>query len=289
MLEFLKGTLMDSSIDPRPSPIAGTWYPGRKDSLSQAISAYLAKASKPEISGEVLGMIVPHAGYVYSGQTAATAFKAIEGSSPQLVILLSPLHAAMRDGIFTTGHSAYRTPLGDVPVSRAAQEKLAQECDTQGIPLFEIRNDQEHSLEIELPFLQTILAHPFEILPVMVRDRSPARLKLLGESLAEITREQPCVLVASTDLSHFYPLRVAQQLDRHMLAEMESLSPEGVLQAEQEGAGFACGAGGVAAFLWAVKALGANRAVLTHYSTSAEQTGDASSVVGYGALVVTRD
>jgi len=272
--------------DIRPSPIAGSWYPSDPHVLAAQVDHYINESVVPEIDGQVIGIIAPHAGYIYSGRTAGHAFRMVKSSNPELVIILSPLHAYVQGSIITTGHDAYATPLGNVPVDTRASKQLANLCDDKGIPLYTVRNDREHSLEIELPFLQRSLAQPFSLLPIMVRQENAGTLQMLGEILADIAMERNTLLVASTDLSHFYSQKQAEQLDATMLHAIEACSPEAVLRAEHSGTGFACGAPGVAVFLWAAINLGANKSKIIHRSTSADETGDRSSVVGYGAGVV---
>ena len=172
-------------------------------------------------------------------------------------------------------------------MDRTALQTLQDSLTDAGAALpASITRDGEHSLEIELPFLQRALASDFKLLPVMVRSFSADVLLELGRALAVVARQQPTLLVASTDLSHFYPEKTAKALDGEMLSHIEDFSPDGVLGAEQRGTGFACGAGAVAAVLWAARFLGADRVKLLHYSTSADETGDRHSVVGYGAAAV---
>ena len=163
-----------------------------------------------------------------------------------------------------------------------------QLTDASLTPAQRIANDREHSLEIQLPFLQTALAGSFHLLPLMVRSAEPAYLQQVGTLLANLIRGKKVLLVASTDLSHFYDEPTANALDQVMLQRMCDLSPEGVLQAEADQVGFACGSGAVALVLWTAKSLGANQVTLLHHSTSARASKDTSSVVGYGALAITR-
>jgi AmmeMemoRadiSam system protein B len=160
---------------------------------------------------------------------------------------------------------------------------------TAGIGLAPIRQDPEHSLEIELPFLQRALGGEFTLLPVMVRDASAPVTRLLGRALAKSLAERDAILVASTDLSHFYPQAIANTLDGEMLHHLESFDPEGVLRVEEEGKGFACGRGALAAVLWAARDLGANQVKILRYATSGDVTGDYGQVVGYAAAVVTKN
>jgi AmmeMemoRadiSam system protein B len=272
----------------RPSPIAGTWYSGKADVLARQVDGWMDEATLPPLEGNVVGLMAPHAGHRYSGRTAAHAFRAVRGQNRSLVVVLSPYHAWSQAALLTTAHAAYQTPLGQIWVD---QDRLAQV--EQGLAqrgqhgLRRVALDEEHSLEIELPFLQRALSGNFRLLPLMVRSLDWRFLSVLGEVLAEVLRNQPdALLVASSDLSHFYPLLVAQQLDGEMLRRVVAFDPQAVLEAEQNGVGFACGVGAVVTMLLAARHLGADVAQLVHYSTSAEETGDASSVVGYGAALV---
>ena len=178
-------------------------------------------------------------------------------------------------------------PLGTIPVQTSAVQEVDEYLQKHlHNGLTPILNDSEHSLEILLPFLQRALSNPFLLLPIMVRDNTPQHDKVLGQGLAQILKTRKGILIASTDLSHFYSEKEARVLDQEMLRQIQNLSPEGVLAAEQAGSGFACGAPAVAAVLWAAQELGANQVKVLHYSTSAEETGDKESVVGYGAAVV---
>ncbi len=278
---------MNTKPDLRPSPIAGTWYNGNPTRLSEQIDRYLAEAKLPPLTGKVLAVIAPHAGHRYSGRTAGYAFRCVQGAAPQRVAVLSPYHDYHPAALLTSAHACYTTPLGNVEVDHEVLGQIASALIEQKMPrMVEISRDHEHSLEIELPFLQRALVQPFNLIPLMLRVRDPRVLRFLGETLAEILRGQDSLLVASTDLSHFYPEPTACQLDQSMLEQIAAFSPEGVLQAEETGRGFACGAPAVAAVLWAARALGGNRVEVLHHSTSAEETGDSSSVVGYGAAVV---
>jgi AmmeMemoRadiSam system protein B len=268
----------------RPSPLAGKWYEGNPKALARAIDQYL---DQPELPGEVVAVIAPHAGHIYSGPVAGYAFAAIRGRTPDLVAVLSPMHQATYEPLLTTAHAAYSTPLGQIPVD----EKTVAELDSHlkhvlGYGLSRVAYDQEHSLEIELPFLQRSLAGDFKLLPVMVRAQSPKVSEQLGTALAETLRGRNTLLVASTDLSHFYSQNEALAYDTEMLRRIETFSPQDVFCAEEEAKGFACGLGALTAVLWAAKGLGADTVKVLHHATSGDVTGDYSSVVGYGAAVI---
>jgi hypothetical protein len=189
----------------------------------------------------------------------------------------------------TSDHQAYQTPLGQIPIDQEAISGLNAELEGRlGFGLSPVRNDPEHSLEIELPFLQRALVGGFSLLPVMVRDQSVRVVRVLGESLANILAGRDAVLVASTDLSHFYDQEQAKVLDAEVLRKLEAFDPLGVLEAEEKGEGFACGRGALAAVLWAAKGLGADSVQILKHATSGDVTGDYAQVVGYAAAVITR-
>jgi AmmeMemoRadiSam system protein B len=278
---------MDRETNLRPSPIAGTWYSGDAGRLSRQVDDFLQQAKLPELTGEVVGVIAPHAGFRYSGRTAGHAFRSVLGKQYELVAVISPLHGFHPASLLTTTHDGYETPLGTIPVARQAVAELDEILRREAkMELTAVSRDQEHSLEIELPFLQLALSAPFELLPVMVRSRSSQVIEALGKALAKVFARRPGLLVASTDLSHFHPEEIANRMDSEMLRQIEAFSPEGVLDAERSGSGSACGAFAVAAVLWAARDLGANAIQILHHSTSGEETGDHSEVVGYGAAVI---
>jgi AmmeMemoRadiSam system protein B len=280
---------MSVQFDVRPSPIAGQWYPGDLKQLSADVDRYIHEAKLPQLDGEVVAIVTPHAGHMYSGPVAGYAFAALKGYKPELVAVVSPMHYPYDDPLITTAHAAYETPLGIIPVDTEAVQMLDELLEKElGYCMRRVRNDREHSLEIELPFLQRVIESEFKLLPVMVRDQSRRVTRTLGQCLAKTLRGRNALLVASTDLSHFYPVDIANELDAEMLRCIESFEPEAVIQAEEDGRGFACGRGALAAVLWAAKDLGADKVRILHHATSGEVTGDTSQVVGYGAAVVLR-
>lgn len=285
MLQSIQLGKVKEMKDTRPSPIAGTWYPGNAQQLIQSIDQQLESASPSALEGEVIGVVAPHAGHRYSGAVAAHAFQVFAGLEPETVAILSPLHTPYRGDVFSTGHSAYATPLGEIRVDHDLIDKF--EGELAGDLRFErIRHDQEHSLEIELPFLQRVLPKTFKLLPIMILNQTTHVARLVGDALGRTLRGKNAVLVASSDLSHFYPAVKAEGFDRTILARIEAFDPDGVISAEEEGVGFACGRGAIAAALWAGKALGADQAKVLSYAHSGAVTGDMHSVVGYGAVAL---
>ena len=270
-------------LDVRPSPIAGTWYEGHAKTLAHTVDEYLNNAQLPELHGEVVAVIAPHAGHRYSGPVAGYAFAALRSLSPKLVAVISPFHNLARYPLITTAHDAYSTPLGNIEVDKSVLAELSSYLDISITPVFA---DKEHSLEIELPFLQRALKGDFKLLPIMVRAQEVDVAEQLGLALAKVLKDKNAVLVASTDLSHFYDQATANMLDTEMLRRIGAFDPEAIFEAEQTGKAFACGHAAVAAVLWAARELGANKVQVLRHATSGDVTGDYSSVVGYGAAVV---
>ncbi len=273
--------------DVRPSPIAGTWYEGDPAILAQTVDRYLDDAQLPELDGEVIAVVAPHAGYIYSGPVAGYAFAALRGRTPDLVVVIAPMHQAFFEPLITTAHEAYATPLGEIPVDKDALHELDRILQSElGFGLAFLPRDPEHSLEIELPFLQRALASKWKLLPVMDRARQPLVSQKLGKALAQVLRGRSFVMVASTDLSHYENQQTALMYDRAMLSEIEAFDPEGAYDLERARKGFACGLGALTAVMWAARELGASKVQILRHATSGDATGDYSAVVGYAAAAL---
>jgi hypothetical protein len=274
--------------DIRPSPIAGTWYTDNPQALRREIQSYLAQAQEPEIQAEVIGLIAPHAGYRYSGPIAGYAYRTVQGKQVDVVAVFSPFHAYTGERLLTTRHSAYQTPLGLVSVEREMVNEFQMLIGKNDLTAYEIAFDSEHSLEIQLPFLQTALTGKFQLFPLMIRTHKMDEIEIIAQAAAEVLKDKKILLVASTDLSHTFTQDIACKLDEEMLKRIAAFTPEMVLEAEEKGIAFACGAGAVAAVLRTAQLLGAKTIHVLHHSTSGEETGDYSSVVGYGAMSIER-
>ncbi|HVP38557.1 MAG TPA: AmmeMemoRadiSam system protein B [Candidatus Saccharimonadales bacterium] len=303
----------------RPS-IAGTWYPDSPRELIEELDEYLeaaraagaaapagggagtradaapgtragAEGATPAAAGgarEMVGLMSPHAGLCYSGPVAAHAYARLRGTHPELVALVGPLHSGGGRAVMTSAYQAFGTPLGAVPVDSEAAAALSRALHTRaGRGLEPVQDAGEHSLEIQLPFLQRVLGE-FRLLPVMLTRPGAATVEALGHALADVLRGRPALLVASSDLSHFFPQDDADRLDRELLRRVAAFDPAAVLSAEAEEAGQACGAAAVAAVMWAARDLGADRATVLRHASSGDVTGDFHSVVGYAAAAFWR-
>lgn len=281
---------MNSLRDIRPSPLAGRWYPANPIHLADSIDGYINQAEIPEISGKITALISPHAGHLYSGPVAGYGFKALQGCQIDLVVILSPFHQPHPAPILTSGHDAYQTPLGEIPVDQPSlkwvETSLQEQSSTH---ITRIRNDSEHAIEILLPFFQRIYPDGFTLLPLMIRDQNPNLMKTLGVILAELMESRNTLLVASTDLSHFHPAQEARELDQTILTYIKALDPDGLYQAQGKGTGSACGLGPLAAVIWAATHKQPVTSRILNYAHSGDITGDNASVVGYTSGVMIQE
>lgn len=280
--------MMNALTNVRPSPIAGTWYSANPGQLRKTVQGYIDDAVNPDLPGDVVALVAPHAGYIYSGGVAGHAFKTVSGQHFDSVCVISPMHQYYPQPLLTSAHAAFRTPLGEIPLAADKLDLINDLLRNKiGMGLTPVSRDQEHSLEIELPFLQVALEGDFTLVPIMMRDQSRHVAKALGSVLAHVLSDN-CLLVASSDLSHFYTESQANQLDHRVLSALVDFSPEGLFDLKAQGQGQACGLAPIATTLWAAAGLGATDVTLLKYDTSAATTGDNSSVVGYGAAAITR-
>jgi hypothetical protein len=267
----------------RESVIAGTWYPGKPEALRREILGHLARARVEPLNGRLVGLVAPHAGYLYSGGVAAHAYKLLEQHPFDRVLIMAPSHRAYFTGASIYHLGGYRTPLGVVPLDREIVDSLRKHSDLFGyVPQ---AHAQEHSLEIQLPFLQVVLGD-FRLTPVLLGDLSEGAARLTAKAVAEACAGRNILLVASTDLSHYHPYEQAVRLDRRVLDRVEAFDPEGLAEELRSGRCEACGAWPLTVVMWTAKELGASKGRVLHYANSGDVTGDTRSVVGYMAAAL---
>jgi len=267
----------------RESVIAGTWYPGQPDSLKREIQKYLAQAGNYSIQGELIGLVAPHAGYTYSGAVAAHAYRLLEGQGFERVLILAPSHRAYFKGASIYHLGGYRTPLGVVPLDQEPIEALM----THSSLISHVPNahTQEHSLEIQLPFLQVML-ESFRLTPIVLGDQSFEFCQKLAEIIANVCRGKRILLIASTDLSHYHLYNEAKRLDQVVLDQVAAFDPEGLSRKLQKGECEACGGGPLMTLMLAAQNLGADAAKILKYANSGDVTGESREVVGYMSAAV---
>lgn len=274
------GTLQAKDV--RKSILAGTWYPGSPGELRKAVGNYLAEATPPIPSipgGKLKAIIVPHAGYQYSGPVAAYAYRLLEKRKFRRVILVGPSHRFAFRGISANLQSGYETPLGVCPVDRDFARKLLDA--SPKISWVPSAHAYEHCLEIQLPFLQTVL-QDFKIVPIIMGEQDFSTCTLLANILARvIDHPEQTLLLASTDLSHYHRAKEARLLDMEFIKHVRNFDPEGLASSLAMGSCEACGGGPAVATMLAARKLGANSSIVLHYANSGDVTGDYRRVVGY--------
>jgi hypothetical protein len=267
----------------REPAVAGAFYPDKPEILQRDLSKYFENAKKEKLEGEIVALVSPHAGYMYSGQVAAYAYKLIEGKTFESVVVVAPSHHALFKGASLYDRGGYRTPLGVVPVDVDLSKKMMEK--RKEIQFLPEAHRQEHSLEVQIPFLQVALKS-FKLVPIVMEPHwSWETCQYLASAIAETVRGKKVLLVASTDLSHFYSYHIAVELDRIFLNHIDRFDAEGLNRDLKGNRTEACGAGPVVTVMLAAKALGANRGKVLKYLNSGDVTGDRSRVVGYGAAV----
>jgi MEMO1 family protein len=274
----------------RKPAVAGQFYPSDRGTLSRAVAGFLADALAP--SGErPVAIVVPHAGYMFSGQIAADAYKEASGFDYETVVILGVNHTtAGFDGISVYPSGGFETPLGIalVDADLAARVMKADKRFAFSPPVHE----REHSIEVQVPFVQTVFPKA-KILPVVVGSQDPDLCARFGEVLADATTGKKILIVASSDLSHYPRYEDAVRVDRETLeaiASLDAVKYEAVTARQMQEPPVqletcACGEGPVLAAIAAAKKTGANRARILSYANSGSTlVGDRSRVVGYGAV-----
>jgi AmmeMemoRadiSam system protein B/AmmeMemoRadiSam system protein A len=267
----------------RESTLAGSWYPGDAKRLRQDVESYLEKASVPDLQGQLFALISPHAGYRYSGQVAAHAYKLLEGRRFDTVVIIAPSHRAYFSGVSVYDRGGFRTPLGLVPLDTEFVTALKER--DHRIRFVAEAHVQEHSLEIQLPFLQVAMPG-FKLVPLVMGDQSFASCHWLAEAVAGCINKKSVLVVASSDLSHFHPYQEARRLDQVVVDKVNAFDPGGFSESLKNRKCEACGGGPMVTAMLIGKKLGASKSRVIHYANSGDVTGDQSGVVGYMAAAV---
>ena len=266
----------------RHQQVAGYFYPAEKDKLQKDISLML-QATKPEKSfDKIFGIVSPHAGYIYSGKTSAYAYNLLKDKKYKTVVVISPSHSEYFPGISIYEGDAYESPLGVVEIDQAVTDKLVENSKTifrsiQG-------HRKEHALEVQIPFLQSVLKD-FKIVPVVMGDQSKMFVNELAEKLSKVV-DASTLVVASSDMSHFHSSEEADKLDSVVERRINDFDFEKLLQDLDDHKCEACGGGPIAAMMKAAKLKNINNSTVLNRSDSGDVTGDKSEVVGYLSAVV---
>ncbi|MGA9120218.1 MAG: AmmeMemoRadiSam system protein B [Bacteroidota bacterium] len=261
--------------------VAGMFYPAEPAVLRQMVSGMLGTAPL-SFGDKPAGLIVPHAGYMYSGPTAGAAYGVLRSHHYDVVVIVAPSHREAFRGVSVYSGGAYETPLGQIAVAGPLRSKLLEASPV--VRESESGHREEHALEVQLPFLQVVIGE-FHLLPLVMGDQTRETCLALGEALADIARGLNVLLVASTDLSHYYPAETAEQIDRVSIDDIRSFDPGRLMDDLECQRAEACGGGPAVAVMTALRALGAVRMEISAHATSGDVTGDRRSVVGYCSAV----
>jgi AmmeMemoRadiSam system protein B len=261
----------------RPPAVAGMFYPAQKEKLENDLEKMLAQAHSEKVEGQIYGLVAPHAGYMYSGYVAAEAYKQLMNRSYDTVAVIAPSHRDYFRGV-SIYLGAYATPLGNLNVNQSLAENLLAHGTV--IKATELGHREEHALEVQLPFLQTILSS-FEILPLVMGTQDWESCYHLGTALGEVLGNTNSLIVASSDLSHFYSVQQANALDHIVAEHIDRFEEKKLFDDIQSRKCEACGAGPIVAAMIASKKMGARHARVLSYHTSGEISGDYKEVVGY--------
>lgn len=266
----------------RPPAVAGRFYPADPKELLQQVDSFV-KPLPEEQKMRAIGCVVPHAGYMYSGQVAGAVYARLR--LPRRFIILCPRHFPRGEAMAILSEGSWQTPLGDAPVDEPLAAALKRAC-----PLLredDVAHRTEHSLEVQLPFLQR-LAGDFRFVPIALGTNHFPDFDELGRAIAEMIRAETddILIIASSDMNHYEPDDVTRVKDRKAIEPILALDPRGLCDTVRREGITMCGYGPTAVMLTAAKLLGARRAELVRYATSGDITGDREEVVGYAGIVV---
>jgi hypothetical protein len=270
---------------------AGAFYEGTAKSLKQQIESCFLSKLGPEVLPQVheagprriVGLVCPHAGYVFSGPVAAHAYYqlALDGK-PDVVVLLGPNHTGYGSALATVNEGVWRTPLGDVKVDGETADQIVREA--RIVDVDEAAHETEHSIEVQLPFLQYLYGSNFRIVPICFLMQDLASARDVGQAVAKVIAQKNAIIIASSDMTHYEPQAIAEKQDMLALRAVEAMDETKFYSTIEERNITACGYGPIATLILAAKILSAKEAKLLCYKTSGDVIGDYSSVVGYAAV-----
>ena len=264
----------------REPVVAGQFYSAEPEQLKKTLSFYLKSNLEKEKAN---GIIVPHAGYIYSGPVAGAVYARVK--LPETIILLGPNHTGAGKPFSLMGKGIWKTPLGQVEIESSLAKEMLKSSgylkeDTSA-------HQYEHSLEVQIPFLQ-MLSSNFKILPIILSMGNDEDLLRIGEEIAEtlLRQKKKTLLIASSDMTHYESEESAREKDTYALKAILELDEKELFKRVREKNISMCGIAPVAVMLAAVKRLGAKEAELVRYQTSGAITGDRSEVVGYAGVLI---
>jgi len=280
-------TAWASSLSPAQGVRKAVWavqfYEADKAALSALLDEFFA-AAKPDAAppGKIRAIIVPHAGYVYSGKTAAAAYRLVRGLDIETVVILGPSHRVGFEGCSIYPRGGFETPLGIAAVDADTAGALIK---ASGFSFLPEAHAQEHSVEVQVPFIQKALPQA-KIVPIVIGIPSEATVRALAGALVKVLKDKKALVVASTDMSHFLPRAEANELDKNTISLVLGLKTTALLRKVERGENILCGGAGVLAALFYVQDIGGAQVKLLNYADSTAGGGPANQVVGYFAAVL---
>jgi len=270
----------------REPVVAGAFYPGSRSALIAGLTLLLKR--KVHVEGalhEPMGFVVPHAGYIYSGAVAAAGYRELaEHGRPEWAIILGANHTGLGSPISIAREGIWRTPLGDVPVATEVADHLVAE----GLTVADEAFLHEHSIEVQLPFLQFLFGAEIPFIPICVMFPALSDLTELGEAIAQVVRDRAGVVIVSSDFTHYEPDETARSVDHRAIEKILALDVQGFHQSLTEERLSICGGGAIVALIACARRLGWGKTKLLSYATSGDVTGESHSVVGYAAISFAR-
>ncbi len=269
----------------RPA-VAGMFYSGNRATLEREVAVFLENSMPERGVSHIHGIVVPHAGYMYSGGVAARAYRQVMEFDYDVVVVISPSHHVYFDKVSVFDGDYYETPLGLIPVDRELCRQLAEQNDR--VVLSAIGHEgEEHALEVQLPFLQHVFDN-FTLIPVIMGEQSRPNIVALANALGKVLKGKKALIVASSDLSHYHSYNEAMRLDSVVISHINSFTEDNLYEDLEAGLCEMCGGGPVVAMMKACRQLGATKSKVVLYRNSGDVTGDRSQVVGYMAAIVYR-
>jgi len=266
----------------RTSPHAGTWYPGKEKELRDQIKTFLQDVNVP-VHGDVVGLVSPHAGYVFSGPVAAFSYKTIEGLKFDDIVVIGPSHYHGFSGASVDTMNGRTTPLGIVEFDLDLAHRIINQ--DKRIKYDPNAHSQEHSVEIQIPFLQVVQKN-FGLVEIVMGTQDMETCQMLSKALINACKGKRVLFVASTDLSHFHDQEKAEELDKRVIESIATYDPQELFNRLRTDSCEACGGGPIITVMMTAKALGAKTSKPIQYATSGTISGDYSrGVVGYLAAV----
>ena len=267
----------------RKSAVAGLFYPEDPTELKKLIESLLEENKRSKNYDNIVGIVAPHAGYIYSGKSAAIAYNVLKDNSEfETAIIISPSHQEYFKGSCIYDGDAYETPLGEIHINKAIAKYIVDSCES--VFFGENGHKEEHALEVQLPFLQTITEY-CDIVPIVIGDQNFNNLQELASVLSELVDEKT-IVIASSDLSHFHPKDKAAELDNIVIERIEKFEYPELYNDLANSKCEACGGGGIVALLETADIIGRNSAEVLSYTDSGNVSDDNSSVVGYLSAVI---